>query len=121
MANPNPKHKFQPGEPRPANAGRKKGTPNKTTAEIKDAIQLVLSNKVDVLAEDLAKMNEFKQWTILNAVAKYVLPTYQKNDNSVEHSGEVNIKVSFEDGEKPTDDFFDEDKSDKKDDDDFNF
>ncbi|TWR26914.1 hypothetical protein FPZ42_07720 [Mucilaginibacter achroorhodeus] len=77
--------------------GRKKGTKNKTTQEIRDAIQLVLSDKVDQLAEDLAKMDKFKQWTILNAVAKYVLPTLNKNDDTVEHTGEININISFED------------------------
>ncbi len=30
--------KFQPGDPKPANGGRKKGTPNKTTVWLKDAI-----------------------------------------------------------------------------------
>ena len=33
-------HQFKKGEPRPANAGRKKGTPNKRTALLKDAIIL---------------------------------------------------------------------------------
>jgi hypothetical protein len=101
--------KFEPGHAKMG--GRQKGTKNKTTIEIKEAIQLVLSDKVDKLAEDLEDMNAFKQWTILNAVAKYVLPTYNKNEDSVEHSGNINIKVSFEDTETPTD------SSDKKDDD----
>ena len=30
--------KFQPGDPQPANGGRKKGTPNKTTVLLKEAI-----------------------------------------------------------------------------------
>ena len=49
------------------------------------------------MADDLAVMNEFKQWTILNAVAKYVLPTLAKNEDTVEHTGEVKITVSFSD------------------------
>jgi hypothetical protein len=84
--------------------GRKPGVKNKTTAEIREAIQLVLSDKVDVLAEDLTKMSEFKQWTVLNAVAKYVLPTLNKNDDKVEHSGGFNITVSYEDTSTPTGD-----------------
>ena len=79
--------------------GRKAGVKNKTTAEIRDAIQKVLADKVDVLAEDLQTMSEFRQWTILNAVAKYVLPTLNKNDDSVTVSGGYNITVSFEDSE----------------------
>ncbi len=33
----NPSH-FKPGEPRPENAGRRAGTPNKATAQIRDAM-----------------------------------------------------------------------------------
>jgi hypothetical protein len=77
--------------------GRRKGSKNKTTQEIRDAIQLVLSDKVDQLADDLAKMDKFKQWTILNSVAKYVLPTLNKNDDTVEHSGNISINITYED------------------------
>ncbi|TFF34400.1 hypothetical protein [Mucilaginibacter psychrotolerans] len=77
--------------------GRKPGVKNKTTEEIRQAIQLVLSDKVDVLAEDLQAMSEFKQWQILNAVARYVLPALSKAEDKVEHSGEVNIVVTYED------------------------
>lgn len=91
--------KFKTGDEKLPNSGRKKGTPNKTTAEIREAIQKVLADKVDVLAADLANMTEFKQWTILNAVAKYVLPTLNKNDNDTNVSGEINITVSFDDAD----------------------
>ncbi len=87
---------FEKGKPK--TGGRQPGVKNKTTQEIRDAIQLVLADKVDELANDLTTMSEFKQWTILNAVAKYVLPTLAKNEDTVEHSGEINITVSFENG-----------------------
>jgi len=77
--------------------GRLPGVKNKSTQEIRDAIQKVLADKVDSLAEDLELMSEFKQWTILNAVAKYVLPQLSKSEDTVDHSGEVKITVSFSD------------------------
>lgn len=77
--------------------GRQKGTKNKTTQEIRDAIQKVLSSKVSELEADLETMSEFKQWQILQAVAKYVMPTLNKNDDKVEHSGEIKINVNFSD------------------------
>jgi len=86
---------FQKG--REKTGGRVKGSKNKTTQEIRDALQKVLSNKIEDLETDLATMSEFKQWTILNSVAKFVLPTLNKNDDKVEHSGEININVNFSD------------------------
>lgn len=95
--------KFKLGDPKPANSGRKPGVKNKTTAEIREAIQKVLADNVDGLADDLATMGEFRKWTILNSVAKYVLPTLNKNDNDTSLSGEVKITVSFEDGSTASD------------------
>lgn len=80
---------------RPKTGGRKPGVKNKTTQEIRDKIQEILSSNVDELADDLLVMGSFKKWTILNAVAKYVMPQLSKNDDTVEHSGNVNITVSF--------------------------
>ncbi|QEC78756.1 hypothetical protein [Mucilaginibacter ginsenosidivorax] len=91
--------KFKIGDPKPINSGRKPGVKNKTTQEIRDAIQKVLADKVDELADDLAMMPEFKQWTILSAVAKYVMPTLAKNDNDTTLSGEIkyNVNINFVD------------------------
>ncbi len=85
------------GDPKPANAGRKKGTPNKSTEEIRKQIQNIVSKKLDVFEDDLAKMNVFQQWQILEKVTKYFLPALNKNDDSITHSGGINIYVSFED------------------------
>jgi hypothetical protein len=92
--------RFQKGDPKPVNSGRKPGVKNKTTQEIRDAIQKVLGDNVDGLEEDLSEMGSFKKWQILNAVAKYVLPTLNKNDDTVEHSGAIEIVVRFQDPDK---------------------
>jgi hypothetical protein len=75
--------------------GRVPGVKNKTTEEIRSAIQLVLSDKVQELASDLAMMPEFKQWQILSAVAKFVLPALAKTENDTTLSGEVKYNVSI--------------------------
>ncbi len=36
--------------------GRQKGTPNKTTKEIKEAINLIVSNNIDKLQDDIDKL-----------------------------------------------------------------
>jgi hypothetical protein len=89
--------RFTKGNPKPANSGRKKGVKNKTTDEIRKALQQVLSNKVDELAGDLKTMSPFQQWMILDKVSNKVLPTLNKNDDSIAHSGSIKITVSFDD------------------------
>jgi hypothetical protein len=86
---------FQKGKPK--TGGRLPGVKNKTTQEIRDAITKVLADKVAELADDLNSMPVFKQWQILSAVAKYAMPTLAKNDDTVEHSGAINVNVSFSD------------------------
>jgi hypothetical protein len=79
--------------------GRKPGVGNKTTQEIRDAIQLVLSKRIEELDADLDNMSEFKKWTLLNNVTKYVLPALAKNEDSIEHSGGIKITVNYADSE----------------------
>lgn len=85
------------GDPKPVNAGRKKGTPNKSTEEIRKQIQNIVSKKLDVFEDDLSKMNPFQQWQILEKVTKYFLPALNKNDDTLTHTGGININVTFED------------------------
>jgi len=88
--------KFTKGTPRLPNAGRKKGTKNKTTEEIRTAFQKVLSMKTDELEADLASMSPFQQWMLLDKLSNKVLPNLSKSDDSVEHSGGINIIVKYE-------------------------
>jgi len=81
--------------------GRVKGTPNKTTQEIRDAIQNVLSNRIEQLDNDLNKMSPAQRWMILDKVTKYIMPALAKNDDKVEHSGEISINISYTDDIQP--------------------
>lgn len=106
--------KFKIGDPKPVNSGRKPGVKNKTTQEIREAIQKVLADKVDELADDLLLMPEFKQWQILTGVAKYVMPTLAKNENDTTLSGEVkyNVNINFVDTGNDSDPDSDPDSED---------
>lgn len=90
------KQLYKPGESGNPN-GRPKGSPNKSTPEIREAIQKVMSKKIDELESDLAKMNTFQQWMILEKVAKYFMPALQKNENDNTVSGEIKITVTYQD------------------------
>jgi hypothetical protein len=88
---------FEKGKPK--TGGRKPGVKNKTTAEIREKLQMVLSGMVEHFEEDLEEMNGFKRWQIASSVFKYIMPALSKSDDKVEHSGGYNITVSFEDNE----------------------
>lgn len=62
--------KFQKGEPRPANAGRKKGSSNKATAEIKDMIR----NALDLAGGERYLLEQAREnpTAFLNLVGKII-------------------------------------------------
>lgn len=61
--------KFQRGEPRPPNAGRRAGTPNKSTAEVRAVLLAAVRDiggeqrLVDWIKE--SPQNEFAFWTVM--------------------------------------------------------
>ena len=55
--------------------GREKGTPNRTTAEIRDKFQILLSDNLDKLQDDLDKLDPEERLKILLQLSKFVLPT----------------------------------------------
>lgn len=84
---------FQPGQPRPENAGRKEGTPNKRSQLIRDYMEKKGVNPahfcVDVLAGDAKAIGkdeitfEDKQWAV-----ETLLPYVEAKLKQVEHTGD---------------------------------
>lgn len=73
--------KFEKGKPRPKNAGRKKGTPNKKTERLRD---LLSENGCDLEAE-LAKAIINKDIDLIKALSTilpYLQPKLKEADNS---------------------------------------
>lgn len=57
--------------------GREAGTPNKSTKEVKEAFQAMLSNNIDNLEiwlKDIAKENPAKAFGIILKLSEFVLP-----------------------------------------------
>lgn len=88
-----PTPKFTP-ETAPRN-GRKKGSKNRTTEEMRNFMQKVADKNLNNLEEDLKLMNPFMRWTIIDKLTKYFLPTLSKNDINVEVSGNIKIEVEY--------------------------
>lgn len=63
--------KGQTGNPN----GRPAGSPNKITAEIRNAFQLLVSNNIDTLQADLDSMKPTERVKAMLELMKFVLPT----------------------------------------------
>jgi hypothetical protein len=78
---------FKKGQPRPPNAGRKKGSLNKKTEALKDKCERL---GVDPFEEMLMIIktsgDRHLRMTALKEVSKYLYPVHR----AVEHSGEIN-------------------------------
>lgn len=99
--------KFKPGQPRPANAGRKKGTPNKRTYEFMTTLNELDFNPAEKLVhiynEAMKIFDTRKKHNNLSAagemlslaqrtagdLAQYAFP----KKKAIEHSGEVGVKT----------------------------
>lgn len=60
--------------------GRKKGTPNKTTEEIRNKFQLILTDNLETLNEDLSGLDPDKRIKYMIELAKFVIPTLKATD-----------------------------------------
>jgi len=59
----------------PKTGGRKKGTPNRTTQEMKDLLKDFISSNLDQLQSDFESLEPYKRFEALDKMMKYVLPT----------------------------------------------
>jgi hypothetical protein len=55
--------------------GRKKGTPNKVTTEIRSKIEDILHEQTDTIKEDLMKLSPKDRVRAYTELLKYVIPT----------------------------------------------
>lgn len=72
--------------------GRPKGVPNKTTTELKQTINAIVSKSLDFFLEDIEKIrvkNPEKALELSKGLIEYVLPKMSKLD----FSGDINHKV----------------------------
>lgn len=71
--------------------GRVKGTPNKTTAETKELLQIIVSKEIDNLGEMLEKLEPLER---VNAIAKllpYILP--KQSEVKADITTDINNKI----------------------------
>lgn len=71
--------------------GRKKGTPNKSTEEIRELFKALLENNINKIQKDLDKMEPQQRVKVILEIAKFVIPTLRSSDIKAE----VDLGLSY--------------------------
>jgi len=77
--------------------GRPKGSPNKTTQEVRDAYQLFAEDNIDkfqVWIDKVAKDNPAKAMELVLSLSEYFIPKLQRTETDITSKGEsVNVPI----------------------------
>lgn len=84
---------WQKGKPRPAGAGRKKGTPNKSTQDLMEICEQEGIEPFRAMVRLAAKeKDEWKQFDLLKEIAQYLYPKRKAIEHSGKDGGAIEIK-----------------------------
>ncbi len=89
---------FKKGDIKPESSGRKKGSENKATKDIKEAYKMLIESNLDNMTawiERIAQTDPDKAIKILSELSEYVVPKLSRTE--VKNSGEVTIKTEISD------------------------
>jgi len=75
------------------NTGRKSGTPNKATKDIRDAFTLLIENNIDTLQKDLDSLEPKERVKLLLDMAQFVVPKLRSVD--LQSDVEETITIDF--------------------------
>lgn len=92
---------FKKGDPRPANAGKKKGDTNKVTKDIKQSFKDLVEGNLDNITmwmERVAEKNPDKALEFMHKFSQFNVPLLNRTE--MKHEGEVTTKQVFEIGGK---------------------
>jgi hypothetical protein len=67
--------------------GRKKGTPNRTTKETREALKKIIDDELEYLPQLLQSMKPYQRADVLTKLIQYVLP---KPENSLDINEKLN-------------------------------
>jgi hypothetical protein len=86
------------------NTGRKAGTPNKATKDIRDAFTLLIENNLSKLQEDLNGLEPKERVKLLLDMAQFVVPKLRSIDLKTDEEEIVTINFNESIGWNKTDD-----------------
>ncbi len=86
---------FPKGQPRPAGAGRKKGTPNKQTVEVRAAIARFAESTVEDFARWVAEIEDpAKRCDIYLKAIEYHIPKLARSEVVGDGGGPIRVTVA---------------------------
>jgi hypothetical protein len=86
------------------NTGRKAGTPNKATKDIRDAFTLLIENNLSKLQEDLNGLEPKQRVKLLLDMAQFVVPKMKSVDLKADKAETITIDFNESIGWDETDD-----------------
>ena len=86
------------------NTGRKAGTPNKATKDIRDAFTLLIENNLSKLQEDLNGLEPKQRVKLLLDMAQFVVPKMKSVDLKADKAETITINFNESIGWNETDD-----------------
>lgn len=88
---------FKKGTDKPDGSGRKKGSTNKVTKDVKEIISKIVEERIAELNNDLDNMTPSMKWIILEKIMKFAYPTLssQKIDADVKHDGNIEVRINY--------------------------
>jgi hypothetical protein len=87
------------GKPRPEGAGRQKGSANKATAKIKEAVVLLVENNLDNMSTwltDVAKEDPKEALRIVTGLLEYSIPKLARVEAVGEDGGPIRHCIKIE-------------------------
>ena len=76
--------------------GRQKGTPNRTTKNIKEAINLIVSNNIDRLQDDIDSLEPKERIKVIIDFLPFVVPKLQSVQTDAEPEAKEPVTIRFE-------------------------
>jgi hypothetical protein len=83
--------------------GRSKGTPNKTTSEIREIYKELLENNIERLQDDIDSLDPFNRIKVLLELSRFVIPTLKQSELTMEGPQPI-FTLNLGSGIKPQDD-----------------
>lgn len=78
--------------------GRKKGTPNKSTKEIREMLKTLVSNNIEQLDEDIKQLEPVQRIKAIIELSRFVIPTLkavENTQNNIQNFTPVQIKATI--------------------------
>ena len=84
----------------PNREGRKKGTPNKNTKEIREAFKNLIELNLEQMEKDLKQLEPKDRLKMIIDLSSFILPKMKQTDMNIETDKNFNpVTISFEDVE----------------------